>query len=65
MLCEGLLTPPLRFPIYRDPDTQMFLETYGQTRVRGLETLAQRGLRNPPRMTFDSHCNLVKIPVFT
>jgi len=42
MLGEGLLTPPLRFPIYRDPDTQMFLETYGQTRVRGQETLAQR-----------------------
>ena len=42
MLGEGLQTPPLRFPIYRDPDTQTFLETYGQTRVRGQETPAQR-----------------------
>ena len=43
MLGDGLQTPPLRFPIYRDLDTQTFLETYGQTRVRGQETLAQRG----------------------
>ena len=46
MLGEGLLTPPLRFPIYRDPDTQTFLETYGQTRAQGQETLAQRGGRS-------------------
>ena len=46
MLGEGLQTPPLRFPIYRDPDTQMFLETYDQTRVRGQETFAQRIIRD-------------------
>jgi len=54
MLGEGLQTPPLRFPIYRDPDTQTFLETYGQTRVRGLETLAQRGIH------FDFYRNVLE-----
>ena len=43
MLGEGLQTPPLRFPIYRDPDTQTFLETYGQTRCAGSGDPAQRG----------------------